>query len=142
MRVHTQAQTLLCSATPHARTHARTRLARRILAAHVCSTFLRHAHTTRAVSAQAKVEEIQKILDEDITPTLEKLRKERAAYIAWSSGNVEKERLERFCTAWDFTQAEETTKASTSQANEMEEEMQGMENKIAELEAEKKSKQA
>ena len=94
------------------------------------------------MSAQAKVEEIQKILDEDITPTLEKLRKERAAYMAWSSGNVEKERLERFCTAWDFTQAEETTKASTSQANEMEEEMQGMENKIAELEAEKKSKQA
>jgi structural maintenance of chromosome 2 len=94
------------------------------------------------VSAQAKVEEIQKILDEDITPTLEKLRKERAAYMAWSSGNVEKERLERFCTAWDFTQAEETTKASTSQAMEMEEEMQGMENKIAELEAEKKSKQA
>jgi hypothetical protein len=39
-------------------------------------------------------------------------------------------------------QAEETTKASTSQAKEMEEEMQGMENKIAELEAEKKSKQA
>ena len=39
-------------------------------------------------------------------------------------------------------QAEETTKVSTSQAKEMEEEMQGMENKIAELEAEKKSKQA
>jgi len=47
---------------------------------------------------QAKVEEIQKILDEDISPTLEKLRKERAAYMAWSTGNVEKERLERFCT--------------------------------------------
>jgi hypothetical protein len=39
-------------------------------------------------------------------------------------------------------QAEKTTAASTSEAKQMEEEMQGMENKIAELEAEKKSKQA
>jgi len=91
---------------------------------------------------QAKVEEIQKILDEDITPTLEKLRKERAAYMAWSSGNVEKERLERFCTAWDFSQAEETTNASSGQMKEMQDEMQGMETKIAELEQEKKSKHA
>ena len=91
---------------------------------------------------QAKVEEIQKILDEDITPTLEKLRKERAAYMAWSTGNVEKERLERFCTAWEFSQAEEMTKASAGQMREMEEEMHAMENRIAELESEKKQKLA
>jgi len=94
------------------------------------------------IDAQAKVEEIQKILDEDITPTLEKLRKERAAYMAWSTGNIEKERLERFCTAWEFTQAEEMTKASTGEMKVMEDEMQSMENKIAELESEKKNKQA
>ena len=52
------------------------------------------------------------------------------------------QRLERFCTAWEFSQAEETTKASTGQMKAMEDEMQGMENKIAELEKEKKDKMA
>ncbi len=52
-----------------------------------------HTHTTQ-------------ILAEDITPSLEKLRKERAQYMAWSTANAQVERLERFCTAWEFTQAE------------------------------------
>ena len=46
------------------------------------------------------------ILSEDITPSLEKLRKERAQYMQWAAGNSECERLQRFCTAWDFCQAE------------------------------------
>ncbi len=49
---------------------------------------------------------VSQILSEDITPQLEKLRKERAQYMQWAAGNSECERLQRFCTAWEFCQAE------------------------------------
>mmetsp|Transcript_6733 Transcript_6733/g.15727 ORF Transcript_6733/g.15727 Transcript_6733/m.15727 type:complete len:1178 (-) Transcript_6733:176-3709(-) len=68
---------------------------------------------------QAKVEEIQKILSEDITPSLEKLRKERAQYMTWSAGNAEKERLERFVVAADFARAEEVTQQSAEEMERM-----------------------
>mmetsp|Transcript_25105 Transcript_25105/g.59524 ORF Transcript_25105/g.59524 Transcript_25105/m.59524 type:complete len:1178 (-) Transcript_25105:240-3773(-) len=76
---------------------------------------------------QAKVEEIQKILAEDITPSLDKLRKERAAYMQWSAGNGERDRLERFCTAWNFNQAESITKKSSEEMKTMQAEKQGLE---------------
>ena len=41
------------------------------------------------VKKQAKVDEINRILAEDITPTLEKLSQERANYLRWSSLNNE-----------------------------------------------------
>ena len=91
---------------------------------------------------QAKVEEIQKILDEDITPTLEKLRKERAAYMAWTSGNQEKEALERFCTALEFWKAEKTVKESAGHAQAHEDYKAELESHIVALETEKKQKLA
>lgn len=56
---------------------------------------------------QTKVDEINKILAEEITPTLEKLRKERANYQQWVHNNTELERLTRFCIAHEFWQLEE-----------------------------------
>lgn len=61
---------------------------------------------------QLKVDEITKCIDEDITPTLESLRKERKDYHAWQANNTEFERLERFCIAFDFCTAEEKVKNS------------------------------
>ena len=54
----------------------------------------------------SKVAEINAILAEDITPTLEKLRKEQTAYLQWAANNTECERLARFCVAHDFVKAE------------------------------------
>lgn len=58
---------------------------------------------------QAKVEEINKILAEDISPSLEKLRRERAEYQKWSQSNQQIEVLERFCTAYQFYKANSIT---------------------------------
>lgn len=55
---------------------------------------------------QAKVEEIDKVLKEEITPTLDKLRTERTNYLRWAQLNGELDRLRRFVIAWQFSQAE------------------------------------
>ena len=54
---------------------------------------------------QAKVDEIDKLLEEEILPTIEKLRKERGDYMKWAAGNDTLERLRRFCVAYEFTRA-------------------------------------
>ncbi|KAI3815898.1 hypothetical protein L1987_15581 [Smallanthus sonchifolius] len=55
---------------------------------------------------QGKVDEINKLLDQEILPALEKLRKERVQYMQWSNGNAELDRLKRFCIAYEYVQAE------------------------------------
>jgi structural maintenance of chromosome 2 len=50
---------------------------------------------------QTKVDEIDKLLEEEILPTIEKLRKERGDYMKWASGNDALERLRRFCVAYE-----------------------------------------
>ena len=50
---------------------------------------------------QTKVDEIDKLLEEDILPTIEKLRKERGEYMKWAAGNDALERLRRFCVAYE-----------------------------------------
>lgn len=58
--------------------------------------------------------EINKILEEEITPQLEKLRKEQSSYMQWSSNNTEIERLERLCVALRFHQASQIANESKS----------------------------
>uniref|UniRef100_A0A0D9V970 SMC hinge domain-containing protein n=1 Tax=Leersia perrieri TaxID=77586 RepID=A0A0D9V970_9ORYZ len=55
---------------------------------------------------QNKVDEINKLLDDEILPALEKLRKERCQYMKWANGNADLDRLKRFCIAYEFVQAE------------------------------------
>lgn len=65
-----------------------------------------------------KVSEITKILEEgrgvcglravDITPTLEKLRAQRSAYLQWASNSTEIERLHRQETAFEYYSARQT----------------------------------
>lgn len=43
------------------------------------------------------------VLAEEITPTLENLRKERSHYMKWSSNQTEIERLSRFTVAYEYT---------------------------------------
>ncbi|TXG70684.1 hypothetical protein EZV62_005619 [Acer yangbiense] len=44
---------------------------------------------------QSKVDEINKLLDQEILPALEKLRKERTQYMQWANGSAELDRLRR-----------------------------------------------
>ncbi|KAI9160747.1 hypothetical protein LWI28_011174 [Acer negundo] len=55
---------------------------------------------------QSKVDEINKLLDQEILPALEKLRKERTQYMQWANGSAELDRLRRFCVAYEYVQAE------------------------------------
>ncbi|CAI5459321.1 unnamed protein product [Closterium sp. Yama58-4] len=55
---------------------------------------------------QTKVEEINKVLTEEILPRLEGLRRERAQYQAWLQGNSDIDRLSRFCIAYEYFLAE------------------------------------
>ncbi|KAL9249751.1 Structural maintenance of chromosomes protein 2-1-like protein, partial [Drosera capensis] len=55
---------------------------------------------------QGKVDEIDKLLDQEILPALEKLRRERLQYMQWANDNAELDRLSRFCVAYEYVRAE------------------------------------
>ena len=68
---------------------------------------------------QIKVEEINKCMAEEITPTLEGLREERAHYLTWQTNNMELERLERFCVASEYREAEQKVSAAEEDKQKM-----------------------
>jgi len=87
---------------------------------------------------QTKVEEIEKLLAEEITPKLEKLRTEKQSYLKWASQNTEMERLHRFCIAHRFMQSQETRKQGSSKKKALEVEMQELKAKRTETKAKMK----
>ncbi|XP_075485448.1 structural maintenance of chromosomes protein 2-1-like [Primulina tabacum] len=102
---------------------------------------------------QSKVDEIDKLLDQEILPAMEKLRKERMQYMQWANGNAELDRLKRFCIAYEYVRAEEIRDNAVQRVQEirnkiseiddtvtkMQEETKDMEKKISELSAEKEA---
>jgi structural maintenance of chromosome 2 len=54
---------------------------------------------------QLKVNEINKVLTEDIIPALDKLRKEKVQYMEWQNASSKMERLQRYCVAYKYTEA-------------------------------------
>lgn len=71
----------------------------------------------------AKVQEISNILANEITPTLERLRAERAAYLKWAANNTEVERLAKFCVAWDYAQIEQSRTNAGNEINCLQEQV-------------------
>mmetsp|Transcript_32329 Transcript_32329/g.89323 ORF Transcript_32329/g.89323 Transcript_32329/m.89323 type:complete len:1202 (-) Transcript_32329:120-3725(-) len=69
---------------------------------------------------QNKVDEINRLLAEEITPTLEKLQKERANYMMWVSNNNEIERLGRFCIAYQYIDVKSRLENRNQQLEETE----------------------
>jgi structural maintenance of chromosome 2 len=82
---------------------------------------------------QTKVDEINSILTEEITPTLEKLRGEKGHYLQWSANNTEAERLERFCVAHGFKAAELTVAASAEELEGLKEEAETLKDDVDRL---------
>jgi len=85
---------------------------------------------------QTKVDEITEVLTNEIMPLLEKLRQERSDYEKWSTLNAERERLERFCTAYKFAKAMQLLEEAESQAAGMQAQMTELTTKAAEHKAE------
>ncbi|XP_046901687.1 structural maintenance of chromosomes protein 2 [Hypomesus transpacificus] len=77
---------------------------------------------------EAKLKEIQTILDEEITPTMQKLKEERSSYLEYQKLMREIEHLSRLYVAWLFVCAEETKVKSA-------EDLRGMQEAIAQLQA-------
>ena len=48
----------------------------------------------------------------DITPTLERLREEKSHYLRWSANAAEVSRLERFCVAAEYDEAEKNAQVA------------------------------
>jgi structural maintenance of chromosome 2 len=82
---------------------------------------------------QAKVDEINKLLSEEITPTLEKLQKERQNYMLWVSNNNEMERLQRFCIAYEYLQVQDRLQNRNKHLEEMEEALQALVSGVKQL---------
>ncbi|KAJ9547299.1 hypothetical protein OSB04_019842 [Centaurea solstitialis] len=77
---------------------------------------------------QGKVDEINKLLDQEILPALEKLRKERMQYMQWSNGNAELDRLKRFCIAYEYVQAEKIRDNAVNGVDEIKAKMSEIDN--------------
>ncbi|OLY82735.1 Structural maintenance of chromosomes protein 2 [Smittium mucronatum] len=61
---------------------------------------------------EKKIEEIQVILKEEISPKLDKLRAEKQGFLEYQKVNSEFDRLQRLVTAYEYTKAEERINAS------------------------------
>lgn len=88
---------------------------------------------------ESKLKSIQTVLNEEISPTLQKLKEERASYLEYQKLVREIEHLSRFCIAYQFALAEETKVSSVDVLKEMQSNLDKYQESMAE--AEQKVKQ-
>ncbi|XP_008627423.1 PREDICTED: structural maintenance of chromosomes protein 2 [Corvus brachyrhynchos] len=83
---------------------------------------------------ESKLENIQMVLNEEISPTLQKLKEERASYLEYQKILREIEHVSRFCVAYQFAVAEETKMSSVDMLKEMRSDVQKFQESMAEIE--------
>ncbi|NXE78498.1 SMC2 protein, partial [Cochlearius cochlearius] len=88
---------------------------------------------------EAKLKEIQTVLNEEITPTLQKLKEERSSYLEYQKVIRAIEHLSRLYIAYQFVLAEETKVSSAEVLKEMQTNIETLHKSMAENE--KKVKQ-
>jgi structural maintenance of chromosome 2 len=88
---------------------------------------------------QAKVDEITKCLENEITPTLESLRNERLDYHKYQKNAMEYERLHRFIIAFEYYDHEKKLLTNESYHVELKDEMLSLEETIIEKNTEIKT---
>lgn len=79
-----------------------------------------------------KLREIEVILDEEISPTLRKLKEERSSYLEYQKVMREVEHLTRLNIAFQFVQAEESRNQSSTELEEMKRGVEELRSKMAE----------
>ena len=90
---------------------------------------------------QMKVDELNAVLSEEITPTLEKLRGEKQNYLKWSKNKSDVERIERFVIASDFMNAQKALDNNVEGVTEMEDKVNELKGNAEEGRAEIKLKE-
>ncbi|NXQ29070.1 SMC2 protein, partial [Alaudala cheleensis] len=83
---------------------------------------------------ELKLKSIQTVLNEEIGPTLQKLKEERASYLEYQKLAREIEHLSHFCIAYQFFMAEETKVSSTEVLKEMQSNVEKFQESRAEIE--------
>ncbi|NXV57105.1 SMC2 protein, partial [Molothrus ater] len=83
---------------------------------------------------ESKLKNIQMVLNEEISPTLQKLKEERASYLEYQKLVREIEHLSRFCVAYQFVLAEETKVSSSDMLKEMQSNTEKIQESRAEIE--------
>ncbi|XP_009693824.1 PREDICTED: structural maintenance of chromosomes protein 2 [Cariama cristata] len=83
---------------------------------------------------EAKLKEIQTVLNEEITPTFQKLKEERASYLEYQKVIRAIEHLSRLCIAYQFVLAEETKVSAAEMLKEMQANVEKLQESIAESE--------
>ncbi|KAM4708008.1 structural maintenance of chromosomes protein 2 [Discoglossus pictus] len=83
---------------------------------------------------EAKLKEIQTILEEEITPTIDKLKEERSSYLEYQKIMREIEHLSRLYVAYQFVCAEETKVRSAEELKEMQDSILKLQETMAENE--------
>lgn len=91
---------------------------------------------------QLKVDEINKVLSEDIMPALDKLRKEKVQYMEWQNASSKMERLQRFCVAYKYTEAKELLRDGEAEVQEVMDALSTVNVKLDEAEEQIKRKNA
>ncbi|KAJ1918592.1 Structural maintenance of chromosomes protein 2 [Mycoemilia scoparia] len=100
---------------------------------------------------ERKIEEISAILNDEITPKLDKLRKEKSAYLEFKKVEIELDRLRRLTVAYDYTKNEEklaqgasllkrafeTEKALEAKINNLRSELENLSERKSQIEAKK-----
>ncbi|XP_056891582.1 structural maintenance of chromosomes protein 2 [Takifugu flavidus] len=84
---------------------------------------------------EAKLKEIQTILDEEITPTMQKLQEERSSYLEYQKLMREIQHLTRLHVAWLFVCAEETKLKSADNLKVMQDNIKKMQVSLVENES-------
>ena len=69
-------------------------------------------------------------MDEEITPTLQKLRDERASYLEYQKVQREMERLTRLLIAYQFTQADRTANNASGELDALKKDKEAIEQKV------------
>lgn len=72
------------------------------------------------------MDEINANLTEEITPRLDDLRGQKTHYLKWKANDGEENRLQKFCVAYSFTQAETTLNSSEEEKKELEDEKEAL----------------
>ncbi|XP_030887172.1 structural maintenance of chromosomes protein 2 [Leptonychotes weddellii] len=81
---------------------------------------------------EAKLKEIKTILEEEITPTIQKLKEERSSYLEYQKVMREIEHLSRLYIAYQFLLAEDTKERSAEELKEMQDKVVKLQEKLSE----------
>ncbi|EIE18219.1 RecF/RecN/SMC protein [Coccomyxa subellipsoidea C-169] len=90
---------------------------------------------------QVKVTEIEKVMNEEILPACERLRREKGQYMEWQAANANADRLRRFCVAYRYVQAQRMEESGKEEIEREREGVAELARLIAELDAEAAEKE-